>query len=158
MLTSRRIALVVGGIATLAVCAGVLGALWLSSDSRADNQARESAWRLWKAKQPDTYSFDYSHCGGMCAGCRLRITVVKGKVTDAVGREGQCSDYHLKSAPTIDSIFAMAERERTAPMTDSMEVHYDPTWGFPASIQVRCPPHTSDCGSSYRVSGFRPSR
>jgi hypothetical protein len=136
----------------------MLGAMRVASDSRAEEDARESAWRLWESKQPVAYSFDYRHCSGMCAGCRLRVAVKNGKVTEAVGRGRQCSSFDLETAPTMESIFTIVKRERSAPITDSIEIHYDPTWGFPDTIRVQCSPGTSDCGASYNVSNFRVSR
>ena len=137
----------------LGVCVALLG-LWLTSDARAERKALGDARSLWEEQQPRAYEFDYGYCGGMCALCLMHVTVVDGRVADAVGREGQCSSYALDRAPTVEDVFEMVEGDRSAPMTDRIEVHYDPTWGFPASVSVSCPPGTSDCGAGYRITGF----
>jgi hypothetical protein len=128
-----------------------LGAWWLHSDSRAADRAHEHALALWESKEPTAYSFEYSRCGGMCAGCLLQVTVQNGKVIDAVGVEGQCGS---RQAPTIEGIFAMEKADRAASTTDSFTIRYDPTWGFPVSVDIRCPRGWSDCGSGYHVRDF----
>jgi hypothetical protein len=94
----------------------------------------------------------------MCASCPLRVTVENGEVVAVMGRGGQCSVPDHRSAPTIEDVFAMEEADRSAETTDSFEVHYDPLWGFPASVSIRCPYGTSDCGTSYDVTDFQPQR
>ena len=132
----------------------MLGALWAFSDSDAE-RAHDDAWALWASKEPTAYSFDYSYCGGMCSRCWLRVSVTNGGVTDAVGRGGTCSMPDARSAPTTECIFAMVAADRSAEITDSAEVTYDPTWGFPASVSIRCPDGWADCGSRYEVTNFR---
>lgn len=145
---SRRTAWVV-----VAACAAALGIVWVASAARSEEHR---ARKLWESKEPAAYSFDYTHCGGMCAYCLLRVSVRNGRVTGVAARDGQCSGS--EPAPTVERLFTMLDQERSAPWTDSIEVHYDPDWGFPDSIDVRCPPHTSDCGSSYRVTDFLAER
>jgi hypothetical protein len=141
-------------ITCVALAIAALGALWLTSEGRADARAHDDARARWESRQPETYSFEYSYCSGMCAACTSRITVRRGQVTDVVSREEGCT-LDLRSAPTIETIFRQEEHVRTAPMTHSFTVRYDPVWGFPASVSTECPPDTSDCGTGLSVSNFR---
>jgi len=93
----------------------------------------------------------------MCMDCRVRVTVEHGEVTHAVAVEAaRCSTSSLLTdAPTIEEVFALEESGRSDGMTDSYEIDYDPTWGFPASVELRCPEGTDDCGTGFGVTEFR---
>ncbi|GAA4700679.1 DUF6174 domain-containing protein [Nocardioides conyzicola] len=142
----------IAGAALVAAIVAVVVSTHL--DDWAAARAHGSAQRLWESREPTTYSFDYTACSGMCEPCHAHITVTDGEVTSVAGGGG-CRGLDRDSAPTIDTIFEMEERDRSAEMTDSFEIRYDPTWGFPASVVLHCPPETSDCGTSYEVTGFR---
>jgi hypothetical protein len=60
----------------------------------------------------------------------------------------------IHAAPTIEDVFAMGQRDRSDARTSSVVIRYDPTWGFPASVSIRCPDGWMDCGTSYSVTGF----
>lgn len=128
--------------------------VWTHLDDWAAARAHGDAQRLWESREPTSYSFDYTACSGMCETCQAHITVTDGEVTDVVGGGG-CRDLDVASAPTIDTIFEMEQQDRAAETTDSFEIRYDPTWGFPASVVLRCPPEWSDCGTSYEVTSFQ---
>ena len=128
--------------------------VWTHLDDWAAARAHGNAQRLWESREPAAYSFVYQACSGMCGPpCAARITVTRGEVTDLEGA-GECHELDLDSAPTIDAMFEMEKRDRAAEMTDSFEIRYDPTWGFPAYVVLRCPPGWSDCGTSYEVTDF----
>ncbi len=154
MTQSRPSVLTVAAIVAVALGVAVLGALWLRSPGQVAHRAQDDASALWESKEPAAYSFDYSYCSGMCAGCRLEVTVRNGEVAGVVERDGQCSAVDLQNAPTIEDIFAMEERDRSDSTTDSFEIHHDPDWGFPSSVSIRCPEGTMDCGIGYQVTGF----
>jgi hypothetical protein len=61
----------------------------------------------------------------------------------------------IHAAPTIEDVFAMGERDRSDARTSSVVIRYDPTWGSPASVSIRCPDGWMDCGTGYRVAHFR---
>ena len=124
------------------------------SGSYAADRAHDRASARWESKEPAAYSFDYDYCSGMCMGCLLRVTVRNGEVTEAVASKGECSTFDTQAAPTIEDIFAMEESDRAAPSTDSFEIEYDPNWGYPASVEIRCPYGTPDCGTGYHVTDF----
>jgi hypothetical protein len=149
MMTRRRAVVSVG----VALCLALLGALWVTSDSWAAQRAHRAAWAKWQSKEPPAYSFDYAYCGGMCANCLLHVSVEHGKVVDAVTREGQCSTSE-DNAPTVDDVFAMEKGDRSSGRTASFEIRYDPTWGFPASVSIRCPDGWMDCGKGYSITHF----
>ena len=154
MLRSGRSQLTVAAVALGAV---VLGALWYFSDSQAENRAHDEALALWESREPTAYSFDFSYCNGFCAGCRLEITVENGSVTDAEGWEGECPVVDGKP-PTIEGIFALEKYDRSRDMADSFEIRYDPYWGFPALVEIRCPEGLTDCGIGYEVTDFEALR
>ena len=149
-MTRRRKA---AAIAAFALCIAALGAWWVVQ-SRAAQTADDAAWSRWESKAPTAYSFDYSSCSGMCVGCQLHVTVNHGKATDAIARDGLCPTS-ARRAPTIEDIFAMEQRDRSLETTDSFEIRYDPTWGFPVSVSTRCPVGWADCGSIYTITNFR---
>jgi hypothetical protein len=143
------------GLAGASVFAVALAAVaWFVWHPAAGDREHDRALARWESRAPAAYSFDWSYCGGMCALCRVRVTVEDGHVTGAVGVEGQCS-YELDRAPTIDDVFAMEKADRSAANTDSFEIRYDPTWGFPATVTIRCPPGWMDCGTGYSVTNFQ---
>jgi nitrogen fixation-related uncharacterized protein len=142
-------------LALLGVTVAVsLVALWWSSDSQQADRAQDRARSLWESQEPAAYSFVYGECSGMCAGCRLRITVEHGQVTSAADTSGRCSGYGVDDVPTIEGVFTAVEWSRKN-LGGRAEISYDPTWGFPASAQISCPPGASDCGSSYEVTDFQ---
>jgi hypothetical protein len=149
---SRRRALI-GAASALGIA--LLGELWFFSDGQTANRAHDDAVSLWESTEPAAYSFEFTYCGGMCMRCPTLITVEAGEVTEAASVDGECSDYDVRSAPTIEDVFAMEEHHRAAPTTDSFDIRYDPTWGFPAAVDIRCPYGWSDCGSGYEVTAFR---
>jgi hypothetical protein len=150
-MTQRRRAAV---IVAVALVIALLGALWVARNSRTPQTADDAASALWASKEPPAYSFDYSHCGGMCALCWVHVTVHHGKVTDAFGRGDNCSTS-ARGAPTIEDVFAMERRDRSSETTASFEIRYDSTWGFPASVRIQCPVGWADCGSSYSIANFQ---
>ena len=150
-----RSALVVAAVFVLAL--GLLAAHWLGFLFGHGDRADRAAHRLWESKEPAAYSFDYAHCSGMCQSCPLHITVRNGEVTDAVSRQPGC-EYAEENAPTIDEVFAMESADRHAPHADSIDITYDRVWGFPASVDIRCPDGWSDCGSGYAITHFRVER
>ena len=139
-------------ISAVALGLVIFGALWFFS---AAERAHDDARALWESKEPTAYSFDYSYCSGMCFGCRLRVTVKNGEVIAAVGRDGSGPPFDCPGAPTIEDIFAMEKDDRSAGTTDSFEIDYDPSWGFPAYVDIRCPDGWFDCGTTYEVTNFR---
>jgi hypothetical protein len=140
------------------LCLGALGVVgarvWAGSDARTADERDDAARARWESREPTAYSFDYTSCGGMCAYCLVHVTVDRGRVTSARGREGQCPPV-IDAAPTVEDVFAMEERDRAAETTASYVIRYDPTWGFPASVTIRCPDGWMDCGTGYRVAHFR---
>ena len=150
----RPSTLTVAVVTAVALGMAVLGAMWFFSDSRAGARAHDDALALWESKEPRAYSFDYRSCSGMCDSCWLHVTVKNGEVTGVVARESRCSS-HAQHAPSIEDIFAIEKWQRSAEWTDSFEIDYDPVWGFPALVVIRCPYGTADCGSSYEVTHFR---
>ena len=140
----------------LAVAFGVavLGVLWFLSDARAARVAHDEALDRWDEREPAAYTFVYGHCSGMCASCPVRITVRDGAVTEAVVSGKGCAQVDEQAAPTIEHVFAVAERHRPGLFGDSSSITYDPHWGFPSHISVTCGPDTADCGSAWSVSDF----
>jgi hypothetical protein len=120
------------------------------------DQRHDDALARWESKEPTAYSFGFSYCGGFCQGCSTRVTVEAGKVISAVGTgpEG-CSDFDADDAPTIEDVFDLEKAGRSNDQFVSSEIHYDPTWGFPASVSLRCPEETDDCGTVFNVKSFR---
>jgi hypothetical protein len=149
----RPIAQVVA-VCVLAVGALVLGAVWFFSDGRAAGLAHDAAQGLWESKEPTAYSFEFAYCSGLCARCDLRITVRDGEVSDVASTTPDCAGTP-QDAPTIDDVLAMESEDRRAETTDSFEIIYDPVWGFPASVDIRCPYGWADCGTGYTVTDFR---
>lgn len=147
---SRKASIVAVSVAVALVAVGVV---WTHVDDWGAARAHGNALRLWESHEPTTYSFEYRACAGMCEPCRAWITVTRGEVTDVVGGSG-CRDLDRDSAPTIDTIFELEKRDRSAEMTDSFEIRYDPDWGYPAYVVLRCAPEWSDCGTSYEVRNF----
>ena len=134
----------------------LIAGAWFVSDAREAERAHDDAMALWNSKEPTAYSFEYGYCSGMCMSCRARVTVENGKVTDTAAVDpAPCSISGLPDAPTIEEVFALEESGRSDGMTDSFEIVYDPTWGFPASVSIRCPEGTGDCGTGFGVSDFR---
>ncbi|HXH77667.1 DUF6174 domain-containing protein [Nocardioides sp.] len=131
-------------IAVFAILAVVLGLVWFTSDFR-------EARAVWEDKEPDAYSFDYEYCSGMCASCRVHVTVRNEKVTEAVAK-GQCPRRAADGAPTIDDVFDMEASDR---LSQDFYVRYDPEWGFPASVSSTCWGDTDDCGRGYTVTNFQ---
>lgn len=136
-----------------ALCLALVGAWWWRSDGQVARRAHDAALDRWESTQPTAYSFDYAYCGGMCARCLVHVTVRDGEVADVATREGECTvsrDY----APTIEEVFATEASARSGAHVASSEITYDPTWGFPASVVVRCDDGWSDCGTSLSVTRF----
>lgn len=152
---SRPSTKTVAVISAIAVGTAVLGTMWFFSDSHQAARAHDDALARWEARQPAAYSFDYSYCSGMCDSCPLHVTVKNHQVTSALPRRDRCSS---PDAPTIEVIFAMEKSDRASESTDSFEIRYDPYWGFPAMVEMRCPEGTSDCGVGYQVTNFRRQR
>ena len=141
---------VVAVVLVLVLCVAGLAAWWFSSDTHARHVAED----LWESREPASYAFDYSHCGGMCAQCTLRITVTDGRVSGVVRRDTTCSDYQVHAAPTIEEVFDQVGADQMGMFTDSSTVTYDPVWGFPSAASMTCGPGSSDCGSGYSVRDF----
>nr|WP_101525544.1 DUF6174 domain-containing protein [Nocardioides houyundeii] len=144
-------------VATTAV--GVATAvLWVAWPDWSAGRAHDEALALWESKEPRSYSFHVSSCSGMCWSCPVRIAVTDGVVTGVnhLGDE-QCGQgsADLEKVPTMEDIFARAERGRSEDWVDSYEIEYDPVWGFPASIELKCPYGTPDCGSGIEVYSLR---
>lgn len=53
------------------------------------------------------------------------------------------------------AVFAMEKAQRSLSVTKSFEIHYDAAWGFPESVDIRCSPGSTDCGSGAHVTYFR---
>ena len=152
MTSALRPVLVVVGVLVLIL--GLLAAHWLGFPFGHGDRDDRAAQRLWESKEPAAYSFDYAHCSGMCRLCPLHVSVRHGEVTDAVSRVPDC-EYAEERAPTIEGVFALESADRHGPHTESCEIAYDRVWGFPASVDIRCPDGWSDCGSGYSVTHFR---
>jgi hypothetical protein len=153
-MSPRRLSMFAVVVIVVLAGAGLLSHRWLTADTRAADDAHDKALALWHSKEPPSYSFDYSYCSGMCMGCHLRITVEHGAVRWAHIRLGQCLTRALQHAPTIDDLFTWEERMRSAPGAGKATVLYDPTWGFPASVDVGCDPAAADCGVGFDVTNF----
>ena len=129
----------------------VAGVRFLSAEG-----AHDRAVERWESKEPAAYSFNYSYCGGFCQGCTTRVTVKRGEVVSAVPAEpGGCTDFTVEDAPTIEDVFDLEKTLRSRDEFVSREIHYDSTWGFPASANFQCPEGTSDCGPGLSVRNFR---
>jgi hypothetical protein len=151
--TGRQLAIAWSiALSVVLVPALVLGGLRFFSAEKA----HDDALARWKSKEPTAYSFDFSHCSGLCQGCTTRVTVKAGKVISAVGTGPRgCSDFDANDAPTIEDVFDLEKSGRSNDEFDSVEIQYDPTWGFPASVSLRCPEGTADCGTGFSVTNFR---
>jgi hypothetical protein len=125
----------------------------LLSPSAWADRAHDRAVERWEAHEPVGYSFDFSRCSGMCSRCVLHVTVEGGRVVRAAGDPG-CGSDQVDRAPTIEGVFALEEQDRAGNLADSWEISYDPTWGYPQSVEIRCPDGYSDCGTSSTVTGF----
>lgn len=143
-------------VATAGVVLGLMlfGVLWVFPHFWGADADHDDALALWESKEPAAYSFTFAHCSGMCASCPIQVTVRDGEVTEATTTGRGCSTG-TDAGPTIEDVFAMEEADRDAATTDSFEITYDPTWGFPASVVIRCPDGWSDCGTGYEVNNFR---
>jgi hypothetical protein len=152
--TQARQALEVVGALVLG-CAVVGLLVWLVWFS-PDGQSRRELGRArdtWESRAPSSYAFDYVHCGGMCAYCPVRVTVVDGVVGDAVRTGDGCVGGAVQDAPTIDDLLDVAGQHRRTFFRDA-SVTYDARWGYPTLVVERCPDGWNDCGSSWVVSGF----
>jgi Family of unknown function (DUF6174) len=154
--TSRRTTRAARGAGIAATGVAALGLLWVLSDARAAGAAHDQALARWEVREPQAYSFVYGHCSGVCAPCPVRITVRDGEVTDTVVRGEGCGRPAVEHAPTIEDVFAVAERRRTGVLDAlddaSTSITYDPEWGFPSRITVTCP--GPDCNAGWSVTEF----
>jgi hypothetical protein len=156
MSRSRPSAWTVVGVLVVTLGLLALGSMWFFSAGRAAGQAHDRALERWESKEPASYAFDWTRCDGMSARCLLHVSVTDGRVTSVTTREGDCPAYEVDEAPTIEDVFAMEERDRAGAHVASWEIEYDRTWGFPASVRIRCPDGYMDCGIGYAVTDFAP--
>ena len=146
----RVLSAVLAGLLVLGLVAWFV---WLSPGAQSRRELTE-ARDLWESQEPASYSFDYFHCGGMCAFCPVHVTVADGAVVDAVRSGEGCTEGPVDDAPTIEDVFATADAHRPSLLDRSSSVSYDDVWGFPESISFTCPPDTTDCGGGWTVSHF----
>ena len=99
--------------------------------------------------------FDLSYCSGMCGrDCPVRVRVSHGVVTDVWATKPNLFPLDMPEGRTIEDVFA--QEDGPVRRDDRrVDIRYDPTWGFPASVETFCEPIASDCGTGYEVDNFR---
>ena len=123
-------------------------------------ESREEA-ELWAALDIRNYEFVYfvgCFCG-FTGPNPAKLTVRNGVVVKVEATGNSIlppSTPPAASYPTIDSLFAIIERERAAnPAT--LDVDYDETYHFPKSIAIDRVERTADDEVTYTVQSFVPS-
>ena len=143
------------GAGILALSLVGVGMLWYFSEGRVAERAHDDAVARWEAHEPSAYAFTYSACSGMCAECTLRVPVRNGEAVDVVRNRNGCAGFGAGAAhPTVEDVFAMEKAARRYESTDSFEIVYNATFGYPESIEINCPYGWSDCGSGYWITDF----
>jgi hypothetical protein len=127
----------------------------------SDQRALDEARNRWDSSGITDYTFDYRHSCFCADGGRLvRIQVESGLVVSAEPADGQgpLAAQNLSAWPTIDTLFShLASLSHSDSFDDfEFEATYDPTVGYPTSIELTAPPNIADAGSSEQVSNFEP--
>lgn len=126
----------------------------IACDSTVESQLES---QLWKELDIRSYQFEYTvacFCSFTGPNPAL-ITVRQGQVTKVESADGtmplpgvQTADY-----PTIDSLFALVERQRAA-APNVLKVEYDETYHFPKSIFIDPVDRIADDEVTYKVDHF----
>jgi hypothetical protein len=120
----------------------------------AANRAHDRALALWESKEPTSYSYNFASCDGFCAYCPIHVVVRRGAVTEVQSANSNCPETDRSHAPTIEKAFTWASAYRSQAGIGRVDIRYDPTWGFPASVNAYCEPVASDCGEGFGISDF----
>ena len=136
----------------------IIASVLLSSCSFLPNNAFNSAQTRWRNANVSHYRYAV-HVGCFCAFTErmpLTVEVNNGTVTSMAYKDGTpvASDQLPTFAQysTIDALFALtSEALRTA---DEVKVQYDPSYGFPSTVQIDRIRNAADDELSLSVSNF----
>jgi len=140
------------------VLAGAIGVAACSSPFGPDEaRALAAARARWEGRAFADYTFDAQN-GCFCPPEQVgpvRITVQQGAITGITLLEtGEAVDP--ASWFTIDQLFDRIPVLAKEDEVDDVVAEYDPTLGFPTSVEVRFEEGIQDAGSTYTVSGVVP--
>ncbi len=115
----------------------LLLAVGCASETPAQDQT-SAALTTWQSKGFATYSFTWkSDCECIDSGRQIRVSVANGAVTSALylDNETPVGDDARGGLMTIEGIFAKVQ-DAYATNADLVDVRFDPSLGFPASVFV----------------------
>ena len=126
----------------------------LACDSTVESQLES---QLWKELDIRNYQFEYTvacFCGFSDPNPAL-ITVREGQVTkvEPVDSSPTLPGGPPRTWPTIDSLFALIERQRAA-NPNVLKVEYDETYHYPKSIFIDPIDKVADDEITYRIDRF----
>ena len=127
----------------------------------SDQRALDEAQNRWDTSGITNYTFDYRHSCFCADGGRLvRIQVESDLVVsvEPADNQGPLADENLLAWPTVDTLFSHIASLSNSDSFDGykFEATYDPTVGYPISIELTAPPNIADAGSAEQVSNFEP--
>lgn len=121
-------------------------------------RALASARERWAGRAFADYIFDTRHgcfCPPELVG-PVRVTVRQGAIVGATlletGEATTPGNWY-----TIDQLFELIPTFAEEEGVDDVAVEYDPTFGYPASVEVRFEEGILDAGSSYTVTALGPA-
>ncbi len=141
------------GVALLLAVAGTVA----GCDDPVDERMRrlDAGRATWAASAPRDYAFEYRR-SCFCPFVRtVRVEVGSGSIVRVIDVESSepIPEERFDDFPTIEELFVELDQLiRGDPHL--LEVEYDPTFGFPARVQVDIEERVADEEFSYTVTGF----
>ena len=136
----------------------VLLAAFLSACGPSQRPALHHTRALWESQAIRHYRFNF-RIGCMCpwaAMMPLTVEVQDGAIVSMVGRNGADITPYLdtfRPHATIESLFDLVD-SAISRRVYSLEVQYDPTYGFPASIIINPSRLVMDDETGYYVTNL----
>jgi hypothetical protein len=118
-------------------------------------QRLDAGRATWTASAPRDYAFEYQRICFCPIVQKVRVEVGSGTVVRVVDVESSepIPSERFADFPTIEELFVELDQLiRGDPHL--LEVEYDPTFGFPARVQVDIEERVADEEFSYTVTGF----
>jgi hypothetical protein len=127
----------------------------------SDQRALDEAQARWEASGLTDYVFEYQHlCFCADADRLVRIQVASNLVVsvEPVDGQGPLAAQNLSAWPTIDTLFShIASLASSGGFKDfEFDATYNPTLGYPVSIELTAPSNVADAGSVEKVSELEP--
>jgi hypothetical protein len=87
---------------------------------------------------------------------RLHVRAGQVVATEPVAASPGSEEIPLEAWPTVPEVFELIESASHQSIYTEIEAQYDPTLGYPTSVELRCKAEVLDCGATYDLQNLAP--